>query len=278
MAAPVASAPRLSRTRRNPTAADLTALLELAGQLGEIADPGERLNHAIMSFVELVGGRASVFAHMDCDPINGRPLRLADGACFGLDGNEFLFLGCDFFSGGIPCPLAGAYRYGRHEVTSTRLVAPPRARLIDDAAWQRSAYRNDILRPYGIDAVIVARYTNSTRGQDVGLSIMREPRDRPAGGREQKLIELFLDRLGPLFIPPRVARDPELEALSPRLRKVLDGLLIGDSPKQIARVHGLTLATTYEYTKRLYRHFNVSGRGELLARFVEHEPRRNHVP
>ena len=262
------SSPSRHRPAREPTAGDFAGLVRLAGELGELADVGDRIAHAVTSFVALVGGRASVFAHIDCDPRTGRPTQLVDGACFGLDGNEFLFFGCDFFSGEIDCPIADAYRYGRGGVNQPTLVAPARSQVVTDAEWERSVYRNEILRPYGIDAVLVARYTHPGRHHDVGLSLMREPQDRPAGAREQRLVELFLDGLGPLFIPKRSPQQHKLASLSPRLRKVLDGLLAGQAPKQIARTNGLTLATVYEYTKRLYRHFDVSGRGELLALFV----------
>ena len=263
--------PRSSRgssVRRAPTAGDLTTLVRLAGELGEIADPTARTQHAVKSFLQLVGGRASVFADIDCDATTGRPLRLIDGQCFGFDGNEFLFFGCDFFSGQIRCPIADAYRYVRRQPTTCFAAAP--SQLIDDALWQRSDYRNQILRPYGIDAALVARFTPRHRPRDIGLSIMREPGEPPAAGREQRLTQLFLESLGPLFVTtPPPPHHPELATLSPRLRKVLDGLLAGDCPKQIAMKHGLTLHTTYEYTKRLYRHFHVCGRGELLALFVK---------
>ena len=56
--------------------------------------------------------------------------------------------------------------------------------------------------------------------------------------------------------------------LSPRVRQTLDGLLRGDQEKEIAARMGVSKHTVHVYVKQLYRRFNVSSRGELLARFV----------
>ena len=56
--------------------------------------------------------------------------------------------------------------------------------------------------------------------------------------------------------------------LSPRVRQTLEGLLVGDQEKDIAARMGVSKHTVHVYVKRLYRRFNVSSRGELLARFV----------
>ncbi len=68
---------------------------------------------------------------------------------------------------------------------------------------------------------------------------------------------------GHLTLPPAVPRE-----LSPRLRQVLDQLLAGSAPKQIARKLGLSVWTVREYVQLLYRHFDVAGRDELLAKFI----------
>jgi DNA-binding CsgD family transcriptional regulator len=56
--------------------------------------------------------------------------------------------------------------------------------------------------------------------------------------------------------------------LSVRLRQTLEGLLAGDGEKQIAYRLRLSRHTVHVYVKGLYRHFGVSSKGELLARFV----------
>ena len=61
---------------------------------------------------------------------------------------------------------------------------------------------------------------------------------------------------------------PDAPAVAPRIRETLRHLLTGDSEKQIAAKLGISRHTVHVYVKRLYRHYDVSSRGELLARFV----------
>jgi DNA-binding CsgD family transcriptional regulator len=68
---------------------------------------------------------------------------------------------------------------------------------------------------------------------------------------------------GHLTLPP-----PPQVPLPPRLRAVLHRLLAGQAPKSIARAMGLSLWTVREHVQRLYRLYDVSGRDELMARFV----------
>ena len=56
--------------------------------------------------------------------------------------------------------------------------------------------------------------------------------------------------------------------LSGRMRQTLQGLLAGEGEKQIAYRLKLSPHTVHVYVKGIYRHFGVSSRGELLARFV----------
>jgi DNA-binding CsgD family transcriptional regulator len=53
-----------------------------------------------------------------------------------------------------------------------------------------------------------------------------------------------------------------------RLRQTLQGLIRGDSEKQIAIALDLSPHTVHVYVKQLYKRFNASSRGELLARFI----------
>src|SRR5438874_13759691 len=56
--------------------------------------------------------------------------------------------------------------------------------------------------------------------------------------------------------------------LSPRMRQTLDGLMLGDSEKQIAGKLRVSPHTVHVYVKQLYKRFNANSRGELMARFV----------
>ena len=53
------------------------------------------------------------------------------------------------------------------------------------------------------------------------------------------------------------------------MRQTLERLLAGDGEKQIAYQLGLSRHTVHVYIKALYRGFEVSSRGELLAKFIQ---------
>jgi len=75
------------------------------------------------------------------------------------------------------------------------------------------------------------------------------------------------DTTAPLAAPPSAElADPPL---APRLQQTLELLLAGDSEKQIARKLAISPHTVHAYVKSLYRKFEVSSRGELLARWVK---------
>jgi DNA-binding NarL/FixJ family response regulator len=82
---------------------------------------------------------------------------------------------------------------------------------------------------------------------------------------KRAMIAEFCRLLGSSFSAP--PPDPTA-GLPPRHVQTLQRLLEGDSEKQIARRLGVSPHTVHVYVKALYRHFDVSSRGELLARFI----------
>jgi DNA-binding NarL/FixJ family response regulator len=77
-----------------------------------------------------------------------------------------------------------------------------------------------------------------------------------------------------LLLEERVLPPVEAEAtLPPRLRNVLQLLLEGLSEKEAAHRLGLKPSTVHGYVKQVYRRFDVSSRGELLALFVRRPDR-----
>ena len=61
---------------------------------------------------------------------------------------------------------------------------------------------------------------------------------------------------------------PDTRELPPRQLEVLTHLLTGKSEKQVAAEMRLSYNTLHHYVKALYRHFGVTSRVELLARWV----------
>ena len=87
---------------------------------------------------------------------------------------------------------------------------------------------------------------------------------------EARLVRLFHVELGRLWKADALehAADPSTE-LPPRLVQTLDGVLRGDSEKQIAFALGLSQHTVHNYIRALHSRFNVSSRAELIAKATE---------
>lgn len=65
--------------------------------------------------------------------------------------------------------------------------------------------------------------------------------------------------------PPAAAPRPAANHLPPRVRRVLDYLLQGQSEKEAADALGLRPHTVHSYVKILYKRLGVRSRAQLLA-------------
>ena len=94
------------------------------------------------------------------------------------------------------------------------------------------------------------------------------------------MLKLLHDEIAPL-VGVRLTTEEHLsrDGLSKRLRETLSLLLEGQSEKQVASSLNLGTRTVHDYVARLYEHFRVSSRAELLAYFVRRTPTpRRPVP
>jgi DNA-binding CsgD family transcriptional regulator len=64
------------------------------------------------------------------------------------------------------------------------------------------------------------------------------------------------------------SQSSQLDALPPRQRQVTDLILSGETPKRIAIQLGLSVHTIREHLETVYRKFDVSGRDELMSKFI----------
>jgi len=92
-----------------------------------------------------------------------------------------------------------------------------------------------------------------------------------AVARKRKMVADFCHLLGAEYSRSPIRAIP---GLSRRHEETLEGLLAGDSEKQIAHKLGVSRNTVHVYVTALYRRFDVSSRGELLARFLQKHERR----
>ena len=150
-----------------------------------------------------------------------------------------------------------------------------RRELVSDAAWGRSAFVNELLRADGMDEGLVSRGAAGTPGSYV-ITVVRAVGDAPFRADARRLVERVQRELGPhLGRSLLQTAQPSLRGLSPRARCVLERLLDGDSEKEAALRLGLRPGTVHDHVKRLYRHFGVSSRAELLAHFLRRYRQRD---
>lgn len=170
--------------------------------------------------------------------------------------------------------------FAEHPATASFFSRPEpdltltRRELVDDRTWDRSQFVNTMLRPDGFDEGLVSRVPVpmfQTMYMVTIFRAVREPTFRSGVGRLVAHTQRTLaPHLGRSLL---LTTQPNRSGLSPRLRQVLDCLLEGDSEKQVAARIRLRPTTVHDHVKRLYRHFEVSSRAELMAYFLRrHQP------
>ena len=101
------------------------------------------------------------------------------------------------------------------------------------------------------------------------LCIARTARpSEPFMSRERTLLELAHVEMCWIYEPDRYPTEKVVTSLSPRQRQTLQYLLAGRSEKEIAEIMLLSRNTVHHHVKALHRHFGVSSRSELLAKWV----------
>jgi DNA-binding CsgD family transcriptional regulator len=246
------------------TAADVRAVFRLVNECRDLgSDPDAWPHHLSFGLTRLVNAACVAYteAHLADSPLGFSPLRA----------NVF---------GDLPADHLRRYAETNlrpdtpEQIALTRFWATPgavvtctRRELLSDEEWERSAYRNEVGLPFGLDDGLVTRAPEAG-GAVISYALVRAAGDPPYGPWERRLVDLFQVELAP-HLGRRLATvtDPAAR-LTARQRQVLDCLLDGDSEKQVALRLGLAAGTVHVHVKRLYALFGVSSRAELLAYFL----------
>jgi DNA-binding CsgD family transcriptional regulator len=161
-------------------------------------------------------------------------------------------------------------RYFRRMVKDSG-IALVRSDLMADRTWYRSWNYNHLNLLAGVDHTLWCfGFVPLGNGDELaGVLLSRAIGDRDFTARERAIVRELQAAVTPLIGGP-LARfaDPSPSTLSPRVRQVLKCLLEGDGDKQIATRLGLKRHTVNEYVDKIFRHFGVVSRPELLARWV----------
>jgi hypothetical protein len=99
------------------------------------------------------------------------------------------------------------------------------------------------------------------------LGLHRYDTAKPFTPSDHKLVRLFHVELGRLWNTDALHKAADATTdLPPRLTQTLEGLLQGNSEKQIAFALGLSQHTVHHYVQALHKRFGVASRAELLAK------------
>lgn len=239
---------------------DVVRIIGLLGTVAGMTEPlGERRRFLIKGLAELIG--ADVWAWMLSRGFaEGRPapLWVVDGG-FAND-NERTRLW--HISGSEPFTrvIGTQLRFGNH--SSVRFdvdrLEPEDQRLM--RGW---------LEETNIEHMIFVLYPLG-EGVISGIGLHRRPGREAYTPRERAIVHAVTGQIDWLHragteVP---ANTPDLARLSPRLSETLLYVLAGEGRKQIAKRLGLSEHTVGDYFKALYRHFAVTSRAELLAKFI----------
>lgn len=254
----------MARSAR-PRASDLRAVARLSHECRDLGDDAAAWRrHLVRGLDRLVG--ASLAQTGD-----GR-LTPAGGAA-----GEFLYLGVEAGDpAALRCmaeqlarsayynPIFGPYL---REQARENGVCRTRPELVADAAWYGSAYF-ELHRALGADATLYCNWLLPT-GETSVLALGRPVGEPDFSDRQKAVVAAAHALVAPLIGGP-LARfsDPSPSALPPRARQVLRCLLDGDGDKLIAARLGVTRAAVNQHVKRIFRHFGVASRAELLACWV----------
>jgi DNA-binding CsgD family transcriptional regulator len=163
------------------------------------------------------------------------------------------------------------------DITFRRFITLPgavvvrhRGQVVDNRDWERSEELNERRRKFGVDGILMSRATLPPPDSMFLLTTHRPAGDRPFTARSARLVEFLLAEMARMVGGPLdPAQGGTTAGLPPRLRAVLDRLLLGDGEKQAALALGLSRHTVHEYVGLLYRRYHVRSRAELLARFIQ---------
>ena len=135
------------------------------------------------------------------------------------------------------------------------------------AEWRRSPYFNELMIPSDLQESMITR-REAADGSTHVVVLGRRRHVRPFGERDRLLLQLVHDELAPHLGKTLANSTDPVGRLSPRLRETLACLLDGDPEKRIAARLGIASSTLHDHVKRVYRHFGVGSRPELMAYFL----------
>lgn len=161
--------------------------------------------------------------------------------------------------------------YADHSIRSEHpvQVLPFRELIPDKAGRRKYADTLDLMKRLKICDGIVCGLRIGPGGDHIaGFSLQQHIEAGRLPERKITLAKLALGEIARLVERGHLVPRSNSTALPPRLSQVLDRLLRGQSPRQIAFALGISIHTVREHIARLYKRLGVNSREDLMAKFV----------
>lgn len=242
---------------------DVQAMVRTVGEVAGMNHPLETRRTALVnSLLRLVDADTWLWAHARYDPADQDPVwfTLLDGGWH--DDAERTLAMESINHPAMVRELFARVDKSRHTTITRRQFSPP-------GAWEKDEYRRRFSSTTTIHDTILSFYPVADRViSAIGLN--RRDGKPPFAARELTIAHLMLGQIPWLHQAPAdvEANTDDLLDLPRRQREVLMHLLSGSSAKEIAERLSLSVHTVSDYTKSLYRRFNVRSRPELLRKFM----------
>ena len=265
---PCATEPEALATRDQISFSDVRALLRLCNRLHELGpEPTPQREHMLGGVRALTGADEAWawVAAIDADAADAPP---ATVSFFHVSRDDSAPPTVSPVSVPVDAPWAAFRRRLRRETLAGATADPSDGdgRRLGIVLAQGDAHRA------GHRLHSFLPLSSSVTGGSVvvaaGLTICRAPGRHHFTRRERSILCALHAEVAWVYRAEVMLASPDTRRLSPRQQQTLGHLLAGLAEKQIAAEMNLSPNTIHHYVKALHKHFGVSSRSELLARWV----------
>lgn len=242
--------------------ADVRNVIRLIGECRELgADPMAWRQHYVHGLRRLVGAQAAVGGGWQITRPDRPPL-MRDNFVLGFENERRR----DAWLAFSRERMTTARSFQRFATSPGMLITCTRREVASDREWYRSPEYQDDLREAGVDATVASFYRPQPWNICSAVVLHRPTGERQFIERERRLLDLAQSEIGPLIGVALVGTGgPSVAQLPLRAQQTLGCLIEGYGEKQTAQRLGISPGTVHQYVKRIYRHYGVRSRLELLA-------------
>jgi DNA-binding CsgD family transcriptional regulator len=238
------------------TTQDIRKIFHLVGEIIELGrDPAVWRLHLLRRLLVMVDARAGIACEMFVSPTAPKVVGLVDTGWSPQE--QQLFYSHANAGGMTKDPFHAPVQRLLHRSFTRR-----RRDLVSDEDWYSSPIVVPLRRQCNVDDQIYSRWNLPQPGWAHVITPMRGWGAKNFTPHERFFVSLLHREIGRLWA--QVDTGP-LSGLPPRLRQTLDMVFSGYTEKEIAAALKLSAHSVHDFTRRLYRHFNVSSRSELFA-------------